>query len=75
MCGDNHIDESSMIIHKYIHNYLNIVKSNVKSLKEIIHCIIFILIFTFFLLVISHFLIAGEFGLLYWSYKRGWLWN
>ena len=27
------------------------------------------------LLMISHLLIAGEFGFCYWSLKRGWIWK
>ena len=44
-------------------------------LAEIVQMIVFSIVSTLAMLMISHLLIAGEFGICYWSLKGGWIWN
>ncbi len=45
------------------------------ALTETIQITFVTVIFTMVMLMISHLLIAGEFGTLWWSAERGWLWK
>ena len=45
------------------------------ALTEIVQMVIYSFVFTMVMLMITHLLIAGEFGFCYWSLKRGWIWK
>ena len=45
------------------------------ALTEIVQMVIYSFVFTMVMLMITHLLIAGEFGFCYWSLKRGWIWE
>ena len=45
------------------------------ALTEIVQMVMYSFVFTMVMLMITHLLIAGEFGFCYWSLKRGWIWE
>jgi len=44
-------------------------------LAEIVQIVTYTCVFTTVMLMITHLLIAGEFGFCWWSAERGWLWK
>ena len=45
------------------------------ALTETVQMVMYSFVFTMVMLMITHLLIAGEFGFCYWSLKRGWIWE
>ena len=45
------------------------------ALTEIVQMVIYSFVFTMVMLMITHLLIAGEFGFCYWRLKGGWIWE
>jgi len=56
------------------HRNISLIVTRV-ILAEIVQMIIFSIVSTLAMLMISHLLISGELGICYWSLKRGWIWN
>ena len=66
------------VILKKIYNGMTVVSDIISSkptLIELSKIVSIIIIFAMFMLMVTHLLLVGEFGFIYWIYKSGWIWN